>query len=296
MSSLHFCIQLAQGFLIGAAAFLPGVSGSSFALAFGIYGRIMETLAHPLRNLRPNLLFFLPYLIGGFAGVMIAALALNALVARYESELFFFFMGCIAGTMPSLVSVSLQSMREQLNLSEGSRLSARNLFLPVLVCILLCVLVSLAVLLLVAAVSGGDAHGLDLTLFFPGWIAYGIGGILLGFGTVIPGLSMSAILIYLGLYKGITAAIPGFYFPVIIPVCLGFLLVLALFSRGIAFLIQKAPGLMSFAFTGLAAASLPIAVSYLSDLRFSFWHLFIALCGAVFAYVMSKIDARVAQK
>lgn len=53
-----------KGFLIGLANIIPGVSGGTMAVSFGIYEEIIEIASNIFKNFKKNMAFILPIGIG----------------------------------------------------------------------------------------------------------------------------------------------------------------------------------------------------------------------------------------
>ncbi|MBR0163256.1 MAG: DUF368 domain-containing protein [Lachnospiraceae bacterium] len=86
-----------------------------------------------------------------------------------------------------------------------------------------------------------------------GW--YLFCGLVWGLSLVIPGLSSSSILIYMGLYEPMTAGIASLDFGVIIPLLGGLLATVALTARGVNQMIELHYGLFSRIIIGIMLAS-----------------------------------------
>ncbi len=279
--------------LIGMGAFLPGISGGNLAIAFGVYGRIMDTIAHPFRQLKKNIVFFLPYIIGGAAGFFVAAFLLEQLFSRWEMELIFLFAGCIAGTLPSLRRDAVKTAE---GTSDRTPSSGRHGIKPsyAAVCIAFFSVTACSILLPAflsgSAEIGNAAAGIGLTgiPFFPRWV---ICGIIIGFGIIVPGTSASIILMYLGMYERLLAAVSHVQIHVLVPVVLGIIAVVILFSRVISWLFRRFPAGASFAVLGLVTASILIIVPYTHfTLRTIRCALFL-LAGMAVTFICTKLPS-----
>ena len=61
----HYAKRFLAGVMMGVGGILPGVSGSVLAIAFGLYGPILDAVATFFRNVKENLKLLLPVLIIG---------------------------------------------------------------------------------------------------------------------------------------------------------------------------------------------------------------------------------------
>jgi len=174
-----FIKRIIAGAAIGLGCVMPGISGGVMAVSFGLYRPMLDALAGLRRGFRKNFLFLLPLGIGAAAGLLLGALVLDKLMESYSQPLLCLFIGLILGGLPAF-------MREA-NGESGFRL-------PYLAAAALGAAAACCLLLLEGnAVDIGSAQGLI-------WWQYMICGGIIAVGTLVPGISTSFILIYLGWY------------------------------------------------------------------------------------------------
>ena len=225
-------MRVLQGALIGGGAILPGVSGGVLAVVFGIYRPMMELLSHPFRALKKNLWLFIPIVIGvgiGFVGFAKLMALLFAEDSPYPISL---FVGLILGTVPSLLKTAR---------SQGRKPAADMTAL---------ILTFAGLLAFLIILEGTGSMNLTLT---PVWAL--ISGLIWGFSLIVPGLSSSSILIFMGLYKSIMDDVGWLQLGTVIPLLLGIALVAFLFARVIDSLFNKHFSVASHAIVGLVLAS-----------------------------------------
>lgn len=225
-------MRVVQGALIGGGAILPGVSGGVLAVVFGIYRPMMELLSHPFRALKKNLWLFIPVIIGvgiGFVGFAKLMALLFAEDSPYPISL---FVGLILGTVPSLFKTARSAERKP----RADTLTLLVAFIGLLAFLLLMRLT--------------NAMSIALT---PLWAL--ISGVIWGFSLIVPGLSSSSILIFMGLYQGIMDDVGRLQFATIIPLMLGIAAVAFLFARVVDTLFEKHFSVASHAIIGLVLAS-----------------------------------------
>jgi len=124
---------------------------------------------------------------------------------------------------------------------------------------------------------------------FGSWL---LSGALIGLGVVVPGMSPSNFLIYLGLYQPMAAGIKTLDLGVIIPLFLGLVACVLIFARLVSWLFDKSYALMYHLILGIVIGStlaiIPAGVSG--------WT--IALCaglflvGAACSYALAKVDEK----
>ncbi|MDR1510993.1 MAG: DUF368 domain-containing protein [Synergistaceae bacterium] len=241
---VDWTLRALKGALIGTGFILPGVSGGALAAVFGLYEKIISFLAHITKDFIKNVLFFIPVGIGALLGMFFLARPLSFLLENYEAQVLWGFIGCIIGTLPSLWKEAGKKGRNKKH------------------CIILALTAVLSFFLLYIAENFFETQ---LPLNFITWI---LAGVLIALGVLIPGMSPSNFLVYLGMYKPMVDAFKTMNFIVLLPIMLGFIFCLFSFSAFVNKLLQKAyTGLFHFV-VGIVLAStvmiVPINYNYMS--------------------------------
>jgi len=175
------------GVVMGIGGVLPGVSGGILAISLGIYEKMMLAIGSLFRNFRENFRYLLPLGIGGVIGILLTSNVLSLLIARYEMQLLSLFTGLVLGSLPELYA--------EVRL-DGPKLKPKHI---------IAALLGLGFVLLFALGESSVVGNAEVTqLTIPGAL---IAGAVLSVGTIIPGISSSFILVYLGLYPAVLAAI-----------------------------------------------------------------------------------------
>ena len=175
------------GIALGIGGVLPGVSGGILAISLGVYEKLMLALGTLFHAFKKNFKYLLPLGIGGVIGILLTSNVLNILIARYEAQLLSLFMGLVLGSLPELYA--------EVRL-DGPKLRVKH----IIACLLGLGFVLLFALGEYSVV--GNAKIAELTI--PGAL---LAGAVLSVGTIIPGISSSFILVYLGLYPAVIATI-----------------------------------------------------------------------------------------
>jgi len=188
------------GLVIGVASITPGVSGGAIAAAMGIYEPAVRAISDLRKNLRQNILYLIPLGIGAGVGVLLFSRVVEYLYGRWPCEILYLFFGIVAGSIPSLVRIANEKgFKPRYLWATG---------------------IALSVVLLAAFFEGG-APGAQAGLGF-GFLEAVFYGMVLALGTIVPGISTSFILMYLGVYDDLLAAIAGMRVITLLPVALGF--------------------------------------------------------------------------
>ena len=171
--------RFVAGNVIGIGGIIPGVSGGILAVSMGIYKPMLDAIGCFFKNIKKNFLFLMPIAIGGAVGVLSMSKLVEITLEKYEMFVMYLFIGLVAGGIPGILKTA------------NSRTGFKPKYLIASICGALFIgALALCERLLINGKS----------LPFNVWTAI-LGGGLISVGTVIPGVSTSFILIFLGLYK-----------------------------------------------------------------------------------------------
>ncbi len=175
-----------QGFIVGVGAILPGVSGGVMAVMLGLYEGMLNALSGLFRNFRKAFLWLLPVALGGVLGVLVTGNILRGVFVPYETQVTVLFSGFVLGNLPWLF------------LEAKGETRFRPLFL-------LCLLGGAALLVLPALLTGAPAPDRGPTFLTVGSAL--LSGAAMAFGVILPGVSATFLLLYMGTYSAVLSAI-----------------------------------------------------------------------------------------
>ncbi len=222
------------GFIIGIASVTPGLSGGVIAAAVGLYEPAVRAFVRLPRAFIENFLFLLPLGLGLGLGVLLSSRVMEILFVRWEFLVLYIFLGLVIGSVPSL-------------LREANREGFHWKYLVVAG-------ITLAtVILLDHLAAGAPDVGGEAGLTVVGLLIYG--GIL-AIGTIIPGISSSFILMYLGVYTDILSAIAGIDIPVLFWLALGYAAAALLLIKAVEFLFRRFHGYAYYAVLGFLVGTM----------------------------------------
>lgn len=267
---VDWILRFVKGIFIGSGFILPGVSGGALAAVFGVYERIISFLAHITRDFKKNVIYLFPIGLGGVTGVFLFSFVVSFFLGTYETQILWFFVGCIIGTIPALWQEA----------GKKGRQSKHHVIL------LISFILSLAFLHYGEGLFGGNIAQNTAT-----WT---LAGSLIGLGVIIPGLSPSNFLVYLGMYKDMSDGIKGLDFMIIIPIAIGAIVTVLLLSKLADYIINKAYAGFFHIILGVVFAStlmiVPRDYNYMS-LGTSIIILFL-VAGVGLGYWMSTLEKR----
>jgi putative membrane protein len=265
---LDWILRLLKGVLVGIGFITPGLSGGVLAVVFGIYESLMRFLGNIRENFVRNLLFFLPVGIGGVIGVVAFSAFVDFAFSNYAAQFTWLFIGFIAGTLPSLFKTSGKKGRKAWHW-------------------LMLVLIAAGTVFLMRWME--NIRSVQLTPSFGNWV---LSGAMIGLGVVVPGMSPSNFLIYLGLYQPMASGIRHLDLGVIVPLTLGGILIVLLLAKLISWLFKKFYTFMYHIILGIVVGSTIVIIP--QGVRG--WT--IAVCavlfvvGALISYFLAKLDEK----
>lgn len=193
-----FILKVIKGFVIGVAGMIPGASGGVLAVCMGIYRPVLDAVYGFFKAIKRNALFLLPIGIGVVAGLFATSRLVEWLLASYRVPVMYALIGMVAGGIPDF-------------LAEANQFGFKKKYL-------LGTLVGAAFITALALLEdvlvGNAGWGLN------GWTAMLSGGIL-AVGVIIPGVSTSFILMFMGLYEPLLTAFNRFNIPILACMAVG---------------------------------------------------------------------------
>lgn len=231
----------AKGMIMGVSDSVPGVSGGTIAVAANIYDRIIHALraidAGALRLLLKGRLkecwkridgaFLLLLGLGIVSGLLLSANLIAYLIENNPEPLRAFFIGLIAAAIWMLRGETALGDRRNALAAVGGAL----------------------LVLLVSMASPGESRPSASYLFFCGMIAIS--------AMLLPGLSGAFILLLLGAYEHMLAALTAFDIPILLIFLAGCALGVLLMSRIAAWLLRRHRRRAYGFICGMLAGSVP---------------------------------------
>ncbi len=205
----HHIVTFLKGLWVGGTMTVPGVSGGSMAILLGVYDQLIHAVNSFWKE-KINLLFLLVFAGGGGLGMLLFSRSLLSLLEWYPLPLGYFFLGAVAGGIPLI----FRSARVREFSLDTVLYPALGLLLVLLLDRLPSGLFSLG--------TGGGILGILLQT---------AGGVLIAAALVLPGISVSQMLLMTGLYQGVMEHISQLELLPLIPLGTGVLLGVLLTAR-----------------------------------------------------------------
>lgn len=188
---------------MGIVSMLPGASGATVAVIFGIYERLIADLAEVRKRLLKDLKFIIPLGIGIVFGMFACAVGLDWLVTNWEIPMLFFFAALIFIQIPDIVKLG----------NDGQQPTRNNAVAFVIGFIVMFVFFFI-----------GQMNGSDVSEDNNSAILMFCAGLILAISKLAPGISGSTVLLALGLFNPFMKAIKNLDMGYLIPIGLGLII------------------------------------------------------------------------
>lgn len=267
-------LRIICGAIVGVGALLPGVSGGVLCVIFGVYTPIIETLSHPLQTIKKNMKLLLPVFFGIAVGFLGISKLLGFLLEAYPYPSICFFVGLIAGMLPSLYKEA------------GEKGRNKNSFVAMFV----------SALFVVSLIIGIKAVSFEIIPNIP-W--YLFCGFCMAISLIVPGMSFSTLLMPLGLYTPLVDGIGTLNFEVLIPAGIGAVLTLLLLARAIEALMKHFYSIVFHAIIGVVVAATAVIIPFGSFLEGFVACIANCICiavGAILAFLLENLNQKVKNK
>ena len=183
-----FFFRIFCGFFLGLSMVAPGISGSVIAVMLGIYDELVGIAAHPFKDFKRNFFYLLPMGIGALLSLVLFVFSFSYLFDAYPTATSLLFTGLIAGNVPYIYRQV-----------KGGGFKPRYLagFTLAFALALGCGIagMSISAQKTVAMLSASAVPAA-----VPGLVIIAVSGVLAGIVGLIPGMSVSLILMMLGSY------------------------------------------------------------------------------------------------
>lgn len=227
------------GIVFGTANVIPGVSGGTMLVVFGVFDRLTEAISG-VKKIISNLGFLITFALGAGAGILLSAKVIGSMFETYAVQTNMFFIGLILGGIPLILKFGTAEKKVK-------PLCILPFLLSMALVVGLTVLEKLDLFTLTAQ---------DVSSFDPIFSLKMIGCAAIAAVTmIIPGISGSFMMMLLGVYETIIGALNSFNFYVIIPFAIGALFGIVFGAKLISLLIKKNKLMVYSAIMGMVVGS-----------------------------------------
>ena len=227
------------GLVFGTANVIPGVSGGTMLVVFGVFDRLTEAISG-IKNIFQNFWFLFTFALGAGGGIVLSAFVISSLFENFGIQTNMFFIGLILGGVPLIYKFGTEEKKVKPS-------CAIPFVIAMAVVIGLTVLEKMDVFKLAPDV----VTGFDLVISLKLIVCAAIAAVTM----IIPGISGSFVMMLLGVYETIIGAIKDMNFYVIIPFAIGAVIGIIGGAKLISMLIKKNKLMVYSALMGLVIGS-----------------------------------------
>lgn len=186
-----------KGLVIGTTMLVPGVSGGSMAMVIGIYNRLIKSVSSFRKDIKNNTIFLLIFVLGAGTGILLFAKPLLSLIETYPKPMLFAILGFVAGGIPAIYKQA----------------SVKNFWILQSIYVIIGLISVLLFNVLPLNSNLNTSSNNIIYLLLSGFIA--------AIALILPGISVSYLLLLMGLYDKTMLAISNLDLAFLIPMALG---------------------------------------------------------------------------
>lgn len=201
---------LFKGMIIGATMLVPGVSGGTMAIILGIYDKMVSTVSSFMKDKKRNFVILSLCAAGGVLGMFLFSKPLMLVIETYPMPSMYFFMGAVVGSVPLIF-----------RMSKLKKFSIRGLMYIMIGAAFVLALAYIPVDTGESAAKGG-IEGIVFLL---------VAGLVAAAALILPGISVSFVLLVIGLYDETVSAISSMYLPYLAPLGAGLIIGILLITK-----------------------------------------------------------------
>lgn len=257
-----------KGFIIGIAKIIPGVSGAVLAISMGLYDKAINSITEFTNDIKNNTLFLLPLALGVLTAMVIGAKIVTYFLTNHYIVTMLFFIGLITG--------SIKTIYNKTNKNKRSIILAISSF----------------IIMSLLSISNIDNIYIKTNTIID-YIIYFTSGIIEAIGTVIPGLSSTALLMIIGTYNSILDMISNITsfinLPLLIFYSIGLLLGIILLSLFVNYMFKKRSTDTYSCIFGIIISSILLLLIKTFTLPFSLLDIFLGCIFLIIGIVITNI-------
>lgn len=243
-----------KGIMVGIANIIPGVSGGTIAVIVGVFDRMLEALNTLFKKFKENMKFLIPLGLGAVFGILALSRIMEYCLVKFELPTNFFFVGLVIGSVPLIYK------KVDDNITKVKPVYIIPFLIGAGSVIALSIVQTFFVNTEATATAAIPEMSVSTVVMF---LLYGV---IASVAMVIPGISGSLVMVLLGAYDKVIAAINGLTsfgdtqtmidsFLVLLPFGIGIIVGVFSVAKVFALLLKKFPGATYVAILGLMVGS-----------------------------------------
>ncbi len=184
------------GAFLGISVIAPGISGSIMAVMMGIYDDLINIISNPFKKFKRNSFYLLPMVIGAIMSMLLLLKVLDFLFENYTVPAYLLFMSLIAGSIPTVIGEAKQEPIK------------KKYFIGTAIAFAFALTIGLlAKSGLVIPVDTANTTSMAMKIYLP------VCGAIAGMMSMVPGMSISMLLMMFGIYEPLLNLATGLMLP-----------------------------------------------------------------------------------
>ena len=207
-----------KGFFVGATMLVPGVSGGSMAMILGEYERLISSVSSFRKDVKGNAFYLMQFVFPALLGMVLLSNPLLSLIEIFTLPMMYLFMGAVLGGVPLVL-----------------REAKIKKFKPIMI---LYVLIGAAIVLLINLIP---ENAMTQTQGIAGVCIQFAAGIVVSIALVLPGISVSYMLLVMGIYEKVMTAMSNLDILTLLPLFVGLVAGIILTTRALEIWMKRRP-------------------------------------------------------
>lgn len=271
------------GLIFGTANVIPGVSGGTMLVVFGIFDRLTDAISG-IKKIFKNFPFLLTFALGAGAGILVSAKVISQMFVSFGVQTNMFFIGLILGGIPLIY-----------RLGTAEKKPKPLCIVPFVIAMAFVIALAVLEKLNIFSLTAETVEGFDLVFSLKMVGSAALAAVTM----IIPGISGSFVMMLLGVYETIIGALSTFNFYVIIPFAIGAVVGIVVGAKLISMLIAKNRLMVYSALMGLVIGSvyaiLPDGFGFNLQTGYGFVFLLLGVVASVLIEKLGKTGKSVAE-
>lgn len=259
-----------KGFIIGIGKVIPGVSGAILAIIMGIYDKALFYINNFKNNKKEAIRFLLPIGVGIILAIILFSKVIDYALTKYYLITMLFFVGLVVGGIPFVYN----------------KVEKKDFFI---------VVVSFIVFFVISITNISNNYVVSNN--FVDAIIFVISGFIEAIGTVVPGISSTALLLIMGTYDTIISSIGNltdfslfiFNLKILIPYGIGVVIGIILIVRLVNFLFDRYNNKMYAFIFGVLLSSIVLLIIKTFNTEFVVVELVVGIFMMFFGILISSL-------
>lgn len=252
--SMNFIYLFLKGILMGVFMLVPGVSGGTIAILLKIYDELLIRLSNLFKDFKKNFIFLFIVLSGGIIGIFISSYFLSFVITSFYFEMIYIFVGI-------LIYYIFETLCKN-----GRRNIIKNIIL-----IIIGVFLGLSITLI--PVNFFNIKNKYLNLF--------ILGVFLASALILPGVSVSYVLLIFNIYDKVINAIKTFELIYLLEIGISLLIGIMIVVKELSYLLLRKKDIVENIISGFLITSIYIILPSLQTLKEVIYMMIMIIVGII---------------